>query len=117
MGNLLFDEYPILVLPELARKAGLNAAIVLQQVHYWTVRNQKSEQNFFDGRYWVFCTLDQWQKQFPWWSRATIRRIFADLETGGLILSGNFNNNKMDRTKWYCVNYDKLGENLPMCSN
>lgn len=116
MGNFLLDEYPLIVLPSLARTVGLNAAIVLQQVHYWTDKNRRAEQNFIDGRYWVFCTLDQWQKQFPWWSKMTIRRIFADLEENGLILSGYFNSNKMDRTKWYCVNYDKLESNFPKCS-
>lgn len=35
MSKLLIDDYPIQVLPKLAKEIGLNEAIFLQQVHYW----------------------------------------------------------------------------------
>lgn len=35
LSNQLIDDYPILVLPKLAEKIGLNEAIILQQIHYW----------------------------------------------------------------------------------
>lgn len=35
MSKLLIDDYPIQVLPKLAKVIGLNEAIILQQLHYW----------------------------------------------------------------------------------
>ncbi|WP_156967307.1 hypothetical protein [Ureibacillus sinduriensis] len=46
----LIDESPLLILPTLARKVGLNEAIILQQIHYW---NQRSR-NIREGHTWVY---------------------------------------------------------------
>ncbi len=35
MAKLLLNEQPLVVLPELACKIGLNEAIILQQLNYW----------------------------------------------------------------------------------
>ena len=35
MSKLLINERPIMILPTLAVKIGLNESIMLQQVHYW----------------------------------------------------------------------------------
>ncbi len=114
MGRLLLDSYPVVILPELACAVGLNEAIVLQQVHYWADHNRKSGKNFRDGRYWVYNSYSGWKEQFPWWSERTIQRTFSKLEERGLIESRNYNKLKMDRTKWYCINYDKLKEIAPL---
>ena len=52
--KLLLDEYPLLVLPKLAEKIGLNESIVLQQIHYWNVQNERIKNNFKDGHYWTY---------------------------------------------------------------
>jgi len=41
MNKILFDEQPIVIDKVLARKIGLNEAIVIQQVHYWLKINEK----------------------------------------------------------------------------
>jgi hypothetical protein len=63
--NLLLDEHPLVIMPSLATKIGLNESIVLQQVHYWLQNKEKGNQNFHDGHYWVYNTYEQWQAQFP----------------------------------------------------
>ena len=110
MKSLLLDEYPLLVLPELAVKIGLNEAIILQQIHYWVTQNKAKNNNFKDGYHWVYNTYDQWHENFPFWSVITIKRIFKKLETNQLIITGNFNKLKIDQTKWYRINYKKLDE-------
>jgi hypothetical protein len=35
MSRLLINESPIMIIPSLAAKIGLNEAVVLQQIHYW----------------------------------------------------------------------------------
>lgn len=113
MGNLLLDSYPLVILPELACAIGLNEAIVLQQVHYWIEHNKREKKNLRDGHYWTYNSYREWGGQFPWWSDSTVKRIFSTLEAKGFLVSGNYNRSKMDRTKWYRVNYDALST-LPL---
>lgn len=108
--NLFANEYDTQVFrKKLAKHIGLNEAIVLNQLHYWITRNRKSDNNFYDGRYWVYNTYEQWQcRDFEWWSIDTIKRTFTKLEKLGLVISGNYNKMPMDRTKWYSIDYEKL---------
>lgn len=103
--NLLINEPPLQVLPSLAKEIGLNEAIVVQQIHYWT-RISKNER---DGFVWVYKTYDEWKKEFPFWSIRTIKRIFKELEDDELLFSSKILNKAgYDRTKWYRINYEKL---------
>lgn len=43
----LFDEQPITANKTLARKIGLNEALVLQQINYWIERNKRAGNNYF----------------------------------------------------------------------
>ncbi len=101
ISPLLISEPPLQVLPTLASAIGLNGAIVLQQLHYWLQRARHTR----DGRQWIYNTYEQWQQQFPWWSVRTLKRIFHNLETAGLVRAGNFNRSALDRTKWYTIDY------------
>ena len=102
--NLLINESPLQVLPTLAVKYGLNQALVLQQMHYWL----RKSKNIREGHKWVYKTLEDWHKEFPFWSKSTLERIMRKLEQEQLIVVGNYNRLKMDRTKWYRVNYKAI---------
>ncbi|HGZ8874179.1 TPA: DnaD domain protein [Staphylococcus aureus] len=104
MNKLLIDDYPIQVLPKLAELIGLNEAIVLQQIHYW-LNNSKHK---YDGKTWIFNSYPEWQKQFPFWSLITIKRTIYSLEKQNLLLIGNYNKAKFDKTKWYSINYQTI---------
>ncbi|ALC91578.1 replication protein [Bacillus sp. FJAT-18017] len=106
MSNLLISERPMMVIPALAVKIGLNEAIVLQQIHYWL----KKKLHVIEGRSWVYNTYKEWNQQLPFWSESTIKRVFKTLEDLGYVLSGNFNRSKLDQTKWYTIDYEKLKE-------
>ena len=104
MTNLLLDDRPILVMPKLAEEVGLNEAIVLQQVHYWLQRST----NIVDDHKWVYNSFPEWNKQFPWWGIATVKRTFSKLENEGYLITANYNKAGFDKTKWYRINYDRL---------
>ncbi|MGT3245325.1 hypothetical protein ACVSUJ_23010 [Yersinia enterocolitica] len=106
MRGLLISESPLQVLPSLACVAGLNEAIILQQIHYWL----NMSQHFYDGRRWVYNSLSGWAEQFPFWSESTLKRAIANLEKQKLVISGNYNRDSRDRTKWYTINYALLNE-------
>ena len=110
-SKLLLDEKPLQVLPQLAKKIGLNEAIALQQLHFHVVNVEKKSHidHFYEGRWWVYNSYAQWRENdFPFWSEGTIKRIFLKLETLGLALSNQLSKNKSDRKKWYSIDYEKL---------
>lgn len=116
-SRLLYDEKPLVLIPELARTlktipgfSGIDEAVVLQQVHYWVILNQRANRNEHGGFFWTYNTFKDWsEKAFDGlYSISTLKRIFARLEKRGLVISGRFNKSNTDRTKWYRVNYDEL---------
>lgn len=108
MSNLLLDERPLIVLPSLAAMLNsLDEAVILQQIHYWIEKRQ----NYREGRYWVYNSMENWMQQFPWIkSRTTLTRYFNKLEAKGLLITGNFNKAGFDKTKWYTIDYSALSD-------
>lgn len=106
MSKLLINENPVMIIPSLAVKIGLNEAVILQQIHYWV----QTSRHVIEGRKWIFNTYKDWQEQLPFWSESTIKRTIHSLEKQGFLLSGNWNRSKMDKTKWYTINYQQLEE-------
>lgn len=128
-SSLLINEAPIQVLPSLAVKIGLYEAMILQQVHYWTLRSEHVR----EGKPWVWNTYEDWEIQFPFLSKRTIQRTILGLEKPLLAEDGteirpallisrtDFNTHPLDRTKWYRIDYEKLrdveeqeGQNVPI---
>lgn len=102
--QMLFVERPLVVNPRLAVEIGLNEAIVLQQIKYWTERSEFKK----DASTWVFKTTEDWEEEFPFWSKPTIRRVLKSLEEKGLILTqklhGHFFKQSSNQTLWYALN-------------
>ncbi|MFD0826345.1 hypothetical protein ACT8ZR_11830 [Neobacillus sp. M.A.Huq-85] len=111
MSNVFMKDNQMMVCPSLAKLIGLNEAIVLEQVHYWVNKST----DLIEERKWIYNTYNDWQEQLSFWSLSTIKRIFHSLEDHGLILSGNWNQSKMDKTKWYTIDYERL-ETLKLAS-
>ncbi|EOO28916.1 DnaD and phage-associated domain-containing protein [Bacillus cereus VD133] len=107
MSRLLLDDEPLVVLPKLATVIGLNEAIILQQLHYWLEKSN----NVKDGFRWIYNTYEEWKNQFPFWSESTIKRTLRKLQERKIIIVGNYNKMKIDHTKWYRIDYERL-ENI-----
>lgn len=114
IDKLLIDDQPLQVLPSLAESIGLNESLVLQQIHWLLSRSKKK----ISGKYWVFNTYEEWRdKHFRFFSLSTVRRTIKNLEDLGLITSTTeFNKMKVDKTKWYTINYEEL-DNLQITTN
>ncbi|KXH86951.1 conserved phage C-terminal domain-containing protein [Sporosarcina sp. HYO08] len=104
--HLLIQESPLQVLPSLAVQVGLNEAILLQQLHFRLLISTSVR----DGHKWICKTYEEWKnEECPFWSVDTIKRAIRRLEKSGYILStDSYNRMKMDKTKWYRINYEKL---------
>ena len=107
-NRLLMDSRPLVIIPELAQIIGLNESIVIQQIHYWIQINEKAKKNLKDGFFWTYNSMESWVLQFPFWSMSTLKRVFKNLENEGLLVSDNYSESALDRTKWYRVDYEIL---------
>ncbi|MBN9413067.1 MAG: hypothetical protein J0H12_04005 [Candidatus Paracaedimonas acanthamoebae] len=109
MTKLLINETPLQIFPTLARKIGLNEAIVLQQMHYWLHFHR-------DNQHRVYNASEQWQKQFPFWSRDTIKHTIISLKRQNLITDAKLSQKNSRQCQGYTINYQAL-ESITACNN
>lgn len=97
---------------------GLDTAVFLDYIAHWLKLNagNKLPRNYNEGRYWTYNTLEALHINFPGWSKDKIRGIVRKCIKNGLLIIGNFNKTKYDRTNWYTLSdlaiqyYPKLSE-------
>ena len=85
---------------------GVEKAILLQHIRFWVNQNQNKDTHKHEGRVWMFQSVADIKKHYPYWSGQKIGRILRDMESLGIIVSGNFNKIGYDQTKWYSLNVD-----------
>lgn len=108
MASLLIDEYPLIVLPQFAAAIGLHEALFVQQLHYWIKDRERKKEPQVDGRTWVYNTLEDWLEQFPFMSKATLRRTIREVEATGLVISDHREGDRWNRRKSYTVDYELI---------
>jgi len=113
--------------PKIAKEIGVEEAIMYANIEYWCTRNKANNKHYYDDMYWTYNSMKAFIELFTFWSEKQIRRILNKLEKKGYIKTGNYNNVKYDRTKWYtciCPNgqmemskrengKDQMGEPIP----
>ena len=102
--SLIINSRPLVIIPELAVKIGLNEAIVLQQLHYWIADSKSGVTH--NGMQWVYNSYEQWIEQFPFWSVDTVKRALTSLKNQDLIYVEKINKSSCDHTNYYAINYD-----------
>ena len=102
--TLLLDEQPLFLLHTLAALLGVSQAIFIQQLHYWIQISGKE----IDERRWIYNSLEEWGKQFPFWKKDSLHRLIKKLVDMKIIIVGNYNKKGYDRTRWYSIDYEVL---------
>ena len=92
---------------ELAEKYGVAEAIMLNHLIYWVASNSMKNTNYHEGRFWTYNSVSRFSEFFSYWTESQIARILKSLVKKGVIIEGNFNKIKYDRTKWYALNDEK----------
>lgn len=87
----------------IASKFGVNVALFLEHLHFWTFQNLVNNRNLYDGLCWTYNSLDAFLKIFPYWSKQNLETVIKRCISEGLIAKGNYNQNKYDRTCWYAL--------------
>lgn len=93
---------------DIAKKYGVEAAIIVHNMQYWIEKNAHNEKHLIDGRYWTYNSRSAFAELFPYINEQKIKRVLQLLCDAGILLKGNFNKNNFDRTNWYAfVNQDE----------
>ena len=89
---------------DVAKATGnVSDAIVLENIRFWTLKNKSNGRNFHDGRYFTYNTMEAWSQLYGFWTARQIRTILERLEKNGWIVTGVYNKEPFDRTKWYAL--------------
>ncbi|MDN3015772.1 hypothetical protein PH210_06070 [Paenibacillus sp. BSR1-1] len=83
---------------------GLKEAFLLYQLH----KLIENKGHLIKGEKWVNITYDELHEHLSIWSKSSIKRLVHLLEEKGYIVSANWNESKLDKSKWYTLNYQKL---------
>jgi hypothetical protein len=86
---------------EYATEFGVNEAILINNFQFWIQKNKANNTNFFDGKYWTYNSVEAFATLFPFWSQKQIRTTIESLLSQGVIVKGNYNKDKHNRTAWY----------------
>lgn len=90
--------------PQVAVQVGVNAAVIYQNLLFWIEKNEANNHNFKDGRYWTYNSVAAFAKLFPYFTEKQIRTAIDKLLDAGLIVKGNYSDDRYDRTAWYALN-------------
>jgi hypothetical protein len=89
--------------PEVAKCVGVNAAVIYQNILFWTRKNAANGKHVHEGYVWTYNSVKALNELFGYLTPDQIRRAIAKLLEAGLIAEGNYNVSAYDRTKWYGV--------------
>lgn len=105
-NKLLCTDKPLILSGSLAAALkSADAAIVLQQVHYWL---SKKGGKIIDGVHWIHNTYEQWLEQFPWLTKWRLRKVFYRLRDTEILKFAQHDQHQYKRRGYYTIDYDKL---------
>ena len=88
---------------EIAKKYGIEEAIILNNFNFWIEKNKANKRHFYDGHYWTYNSKKAFVELFPYMSERQIDYAIKNLVDNGLIIKGNYNKVGFDRTLWYAI--------------
>lgn len=97
MANVHFFDVNI------AKMYGINCAVILQNIWHWIQKNEANDTNYHDGHYWTYNSTKAFKSLFPYLSQKQIETALKKLRDENIIITGNYNEQKYDRTLWYTI--------------
>lgn len=88
---------------EIAKEVGVNAAVILENIAHWVLKNKANGKNSYDGHYWTYNSRTAMTALFPYLSEKQVRYALDALRKADMVLTGNYNKSSYDRTLWYTV--------------
>gem|GEM_PF-6412425 len=100
-------EKPVLLFPSVMKNLGVHEAIFLDALHSELLNIG----HVYNGKRWVFKSLELWHLQLPYFSKTSIRRIIQRLEVIDIIETEEIDYRESDG-KWYTIHYETLNSLL-----
>lgn len=88
---------------EIAKDVGIIPAVLFNNILHWIKKNEATEKNFYDGEYWTYNSNKAFQTLFDYLTADQIRRGLEKLKDAGYIATGNYNENRFDKTTWFSL--------------
>jgi len=112
-GKIYFES-------EHAIQYGINEAILLNYFTFWISLNEKNKAAFIDGYTWTYHSCSNIAEELQFMSERQVKYAIKNLLTAGILIKGEYNKAKYDKTNWYRLSLpsDKIvqsiGQNCPM---
>jgi hypothetical protein len=87
----------------IATKYGVNVAIFLNNIAFWIQKNIANRVHEYNGTFWTYNSQPAFLEIFPYWTIQNLKTVIKDCIKNNLILIDNFNEQKYDKTSWYCL--------------
>ncbi len=91
----------------IAKKYGINAAVLYTNFQYWIAKNKANGQNYRDGRTWTYNSWRALADLHPYMSVWAVRAALKTLIDAGVLIAANYNLRGFDRTRWYAFEDEK----------
>jgi len=93
--------------PDIAQQYGVDEAIMVRSFQYWIEMNASKNRNRHDDKTWTYNTISELKKGFSFWSEKQVGRIVKSLISQGILVVGNYNAHRYDRTTWYAFSNEE----------
>ena len=98
---------------EYAEEYGIECAILIQGIQFGLALNKYKETHNHFGKVWMYNSVAEWQRTYPFMSESTIKRCLTKLKQLGIIEVMKLDSNPMNKTNWYTLT-NALGQNEPI---
>ena len=106
---------------EYAEKYGVECAILIQGIQLGLSINQNKDSHRKFGKIWMYNSVKDWHRTYPFMSESTIKRALSKLKECKIIEVMQLDKNPMNKTNWYTLNQstlstctNALGQNEPI---
>ena len=86
---------------EVARLYGLHEAVIFSHVLFWIKHNRAKGREPRNGRFWMYQSVAKMAEELGYLSPKQIRTALNNLVNAGVLVVGEFNKDRRDRTAWY----------------
>lgn len=85
---------------------GVDCAILINHFLFWIEQNRAMGRNFHEGRTWMYQTQKEISAIYPYWNRDKVQDLLQKLVDFDVLIKGNFNKKKFDKTTWFAFTYE-----------
>jgi len=90
-----------------AEQYGVDEAIMIKNFQYWLRKNKANNKAQEDDRTWTYNSVKAYTELFPFWTTNQINRVLKSLIAKEVLIVGNYNKMKYDRTLWYSFKHEE----------